>query len=95
MCELTNTPVNLDNYYEYDCHIYNKNLVKLGKDGPTLITEDVVTLDAPDTSVNIPLELPNDADIDDWTNDPDHEEELGWDELEDIVTQQITNQNNV
>ena len=31
---------------------------------------------------------------DDWNDDPE-EEELGWDELEDIVTQQITNENNV
>lgn len=93
MCELTNTPVNLDNLLEYDYHIYNKNLVKLGNDGPILIAEDVITLDAPNTNVDIPLELPNDADNDDWNLE--EEEELGWDELEDIVTQQITNQNNV
>lgn len=95
MCELTNTPVNLDNSMEYDYHIYNKNLVKLGNDGPILIAEDVITLDAPDTNVDIPSEIPWDNDDDDWNDDPDHEEELGWDELEDIVTQQITNQNNV
>jgi len=98
MCELTNTPVNLDNVMEYDYHIYNKNLVKLGKDGPTLIHEDVVTLDAPintcDTNVNIPSEIPWDNDDDDW-NDDLEEEELDWDGLEDIVTEQITNQNNV
>jgi len=93
MCELTNTPVNLDNSMEYDYHIYNKNLVKLGNDGPILIAEDVVTLDAPDTNVDIPLELPNDADSDDWNLE--EEEELGWDELEDIITEQITNNNNV
>jgi hypothetical protein len=83
---------------EYDYHIYNKNLVKLGKDGPTLIHEDVVTLDAPintcDTNVNIPSEIPWDNDDDDW-NDDLEEEELDWDGLEDIVTEQITNQNNV
>jgi hypothetical protein len=99
MCELTNTPVNLDNCYEYDYHIYNKDLVKLGKDGPTLIHEDVVTLDAPintcDTNVNIPSEMPWSNDDDDWNDDPEEEEELDWDELEDIVTQQITNENNV
>jgi hypothetical protein len=93
MCELTNTPVNLDNLLEYDYHIYNKNLVKLGNDGPILIAEDVITLDAPNTNVDIPLELPNDADNDDWNLE--EEEELGWDELEDIITEQITNNNNV
>jgi hypothetical protein len=65
MCELTNTPVNLDNLLEYDYHIYNKNLVKLGNDSPILIAEDVITLDAPDTSVNIPAEVPDDTDSDD------------------------------
>jgi hypothetical protein len=98
MCELTNTPVNSFNLLEYNNHIYNLDLVKLGKDGPTLITEDVVTLDVPinkcDTNVNIPSEIPWDNDDDDWNDDPE-EEELGWDELEDIVTQQITNENNV
>ena len=93
MCELTNTPVNLDNSMEYDYHIYNRNLVKLGNDGPTLIHEDVVTLDSPDTNVNIPAEVPDDTDSDDWNWE--EEEELGWDELENIVTEQITNQNNV
>jgi hypothetical protein len=93
MCELTNTPVNLDNFLEYDYHIYNRNLVKLGNDGPILIAEDVITLDAPNTNVDIPLELPNDADSDDWNLE--EEEELGWDELEDIITEQITNNNNV
>lgn len=95
MCELTNTPVNLDNFLEYDYHIYNRNLVKLGNDGPILIAEDVITLDTPDTNVNIPSEIPDDTDSDDWNDDPDHEEELGWDELEDIITEQITNNNNV
>jgi hypothetical protein len=94
MCELTNTPVNPGNLLQYDYNIYNSDLVKLSNDGPILIHEDVVTLDAPDTSVNIPSEIPFDDD-DDWNDDPEPEEELGWDELEDIITEQITNQNNV
>jgi hypothetical protein len=95
MCELTNTPVNPGNLLQYDYNIYNSDLVKLSNDGPILIHEDVVTLDVPDTSVNIPSEIPCDDDDDDWNDDPEPEEELGWDELENIVIEQITNQNNV
>jgi len=96
MCELTNTPVNLDNLLEFDDYIYNLNLVKIGENGPELIHEDVVTLDAPintcDTSINIPNEVPDDSDNDDW--DWESVEEIEWDELENIL-EQARNQNNV
>lgn len=90
-CELTDTFVNEDNVMEYDYHIYNNKLVKLGSDGPTLIKEDVITLDTPNTTVDIPSEIPigDDGDIDDdnWNE----EEDLDWDGLENIITQQINN----
>jgi hypothetical protein len=92
-CTVSDTYITLDNHQMYDYleGVYNKELVELDDNNVPVLIEDVVTLDAPDTSVNIPLELPNDADIDDWNDDPE-EEELGWDEFENIITQQITNQ---
>lgn len=90
-CSLTDTIITKDNVEEFNGKLYNKHLVDVKFSGPVL-KEDVITLDSPDTSVDIPLELPGD---DDWNYEPEEEEELGWDELENIITEQITNQNNV